>query len=166
MIKEKVWLYSGTFDPFTIGHLDIVERAAKRCDKLIIAVFDPIKKNTVFTTKERINMILLAIAHCDNIEVVSFQGRIADLYTKLSADIIVRGLRNASDLCYEAPMAQINNQLNRNLETIFLLCRSELSHVSSTNVRELGSLGDNLLGMVPKCNLKSVQNRFAELRKL
>ncbi|HHT25476.1 MAG TPA: pantetheine-phosphate adenylyltransferase [Clostridiaceae bacterium] len=164
MQKQRIWLFSGTFDPFTTGHLDIVNRAAQLCDKLIISVHSRSSKNTIFSTQERIEMILLATAHCDNIEVISFQGLIADFYDQVAANAIVRGIRNSSDLSYELPMAEINHRLNNKLETVFLLCRNELNHISSSNVRELGKLGNNLLNMIPECNLEFVQNRFAELR--
>lgn len=165
MEKQRTWLFSGTFDPFTIGHLDLVKRASVLCDKLIVGVLATGEKKTIFSIEERIKMVLLATAHCDNIEVIDFEGLIADVYNEVSADAIVRGIRNGQDLHYEAPMAEINHKLNRKLETVFLLCRNELTHVSSSNVRELGSLSNNLLGMVPGCNLEFVQKRFAKLRQ-
>ncbi|NLM20082.1 MAG: pantetheine-phosphate adenylyltransferase [Clostridiaceae bacterium] len=164
MQKQKIWLFSGTFDPFTTGHLDIVNRAAQLCDKLIISVYNTSDKKIIFSIQERVEMILLATAHCDNIEVISFQGLIADIYDRVAANAIVRGIRNSHDLSYESPMAEINHRLNNKLETVFLLCRNELKHISSSNVRELGRLGNNLLDMIPECNLEFVQNRFAELR--
>lgn len=165
MQKQSVWIFSGTFDPFTVGHLDVVERAVKLCDKLVISVHASGDKRTIFSIDERIEMILLATTHCDNIEVISFQGLIADVFDQISASAIVRGIRNGQDLYYESPMAEINHRLNQNLETVFLLCRNELTHVSSSNVRELGNLGGDLLKMVPDCNLEFIQARFAELRQ-
>ncbi|MGI6579761.1 MAG: pantetheine-phosphate adenylyltransferase [Saccharofermentanales bacterium] len=164
MQKQRIWLFSGTFDPFTTGHLDIVNRAARLCDKLVISVYSAEGKNTFFSIQERMEMILLATAHCDNIEVISFQGMIADVYDQVDANAIVRGIRDSRDFSYESPMAEINHRLNNKLETVFLLCRNELNHISSSNVRELGRLGDNLLEMIPNCNLEFVRNRFAELR--
>ncbi|NLJ69982.1 MAG: pantetheine-phosphate adenylyltransferase [Clostridiaceae bacterium] len=164
MQKQRIWLFSGTFDPFTTGHLDIVNRAAQLCDKLVIAVHSAGDKKTIFSIQERIEMILLATAHCDNIKVISFQGLIADFYDQIAANAIVRGIRDSRDLSYESTMAEINHRLNNKLETVFLLCRNELKHISSSNVRELGKLGNNLLDMIPECNLDFVQTRFAELR--
>lgn len=165
MHKKRKWLYSGTFDPFTTGHLDIAVRAAKRCDQLIIAVLEKPDYKSVFSTDERYQMVLLATASYDNIEVIKFDGLLADIYNEVSADAIVRGLRNGVDLDYEIPMATINQKLNQDTETIFLISRGELSHVSSSNVRELGRLGENFLGMVPQCNLVQVKKKFAKLRQ-
>ena len=120
---------------------------------------------TVFSTEERYEMVLLATASYDNIEVIKFDGLLADTYYKVSADAIVRGLRNGIDLDYEIPMATINQKLNQDIETIFLISRSELSHISSSNVRELGRLGENFLDMVPECNLTQVKKKFVKLRQ-
>ncbi|NLZ71407.1 MAG: pantetheine-phosphate adenylyltransferase [Clostridiaceae bacterium] len=164
MSKSKKWLYSGTFDPFTIGHLDIAVRAAKRCDQLVIAVLDSEDSKTIFSIEERLEMVLLATASYDNIEVIKFNGLLSDTYEKISASAIVRGLRNTNDLLYETPMAIINHELNSDIETIFLLARKDLVHVSSSNVRELGHLNNNFLQMVPKCNLEKVEKKFEKLR--
>ena len=165
MEKMRTWLYSGTFDPFTVGHLDIADRAAKRCDKLVIAVLDSDDVHTVFSIEERMEMVLLATAGYDNIEVIKFNGLLADTYAEISADAVVRGIRNGADLSYEMPMAFINNALNSDMETIFLLGQNELAHVSSSNVRELGRLGNNFLVMVPECNLAAVEEKFAKIRE-
>ncbi len=160
--KEKVWLYSGSFDPFTVGHQNIAKRASDLCDKLIIAVFE--KTNSAFSTDEKIRMILLAMSGYANIEVISFQGLLADVCKKYKVTAIVRGIRNSLDLDYESPMAEINHALNDSLETVFLLARNQYAHVSSTNARELGKYSDNLLGMIPQENHDFVLERLKQLR--
>lgn len=161
----KTWLYSGTFDPFTSGHLDVALRAAKLCDQLVIALYDPLEGGCLFSVEERAQMILLATSAYDNIKLVRFHGLVADVFDQVSAEAIVRGVRNAHDLNYEKPMAHINHALDKTVETVFLLARNDLAHVSGSNVRELGKFGRVLPEMVPAVNLAMVEEKFRELAR-
>lgn len=161
-MKEKIWVYSGTFDPFTNGHLDIVRRAAKLCDQLIIAVSDHQKKKTLFAIEERLQMILLTIAHYDNIKVVKFDNLLADFCRKNHAQAIVRGIRNQNDLTYEKPMAIINRQLYEEIETVFLIADNNLSYISSSNFKELAEYTNNYLNMIPECNVDFVRKKIKD----
>lgn len=165
MMNKKIWVYSGTFDPFTTGHLNLVERAVMLCDELIIAVSNHQKKKTVFSLEERIQMILLAIPHCDNIKVIEFEGLIADFCRENQANAIVRGVRNQIDLDYEKQMSTINSQLNKGIETVFLLAKEELIHISSSNVKELAMYSDEFLGMIPDCNIDFVRRKLKKENK-
>ncbi len=159
-MEKKIWVYSGTFDPFTTGHLDIVERAAKLCDQLIIAVSDHRKKNTVFTIEERLKMILLTIAHYDNIKVMKFDHLLADFCRENQAQAIVRGIRNQNDLTYETPMATINHQLAEDLESGILSADRNLTHISASNYKELANYTNDYLNMIPECNIEFVRKKF------
>ncbi len=161
----RTWLYSGTFDPFTSGHLDIAVRAARLCDRLVIALYDPADGSCLFSLEERAQMILLATSAYDNIKLVRFQGLVADVFDQVSAEAIVRGVRNAIDLNYEEPMAHINHALDQAVETVFLLAKNNLTHVSGSNVRELGKFGRVLPDMVPAVNRAMVEEKFKELAR-
>lgn len=158
---KNIWLYSGSFDPFTIGHLDIAKRASSLCDQLIIAVFE--KPNSIFSTTDRRQMILRALEGYDKIKVISFSGLLAQVCREYDVKVIVRGLRNTLDFAYEAPMAHINHELNQSLETVYLIAKNEYTHISASNVRELGRYSDNLLGMVPEQNQEFVLRRLKTL---
>lgn len=145
----KVALYPGTFDPITNGHLDIVKRALKFTDKLVIGVLYNPSKSPLFSVEERIDMIKSVTKKLGNIEVVSFTGLLADYVKENNINVIVRGLRAYNDFEYEFQMAQINNKLNPNLETIFMMTKSEYSCISSSVVKEVYTLGGKVNGLVP-----------------
>ena len=147
----KTALYPGTFDPFTNGHLDIAMRAAKQFDHLIIAVSKHDKKKTLFTLKERIAQIeqVFACMGIRNVTVEGFTNLLADFAKQKNASIVIRGLRVTSDFEYEFKMAQFNNEMNPELEVVYLMSTAAYLHVSSTSVKEIASLGGDVSAYVP-----------------
>ena len=154
-------VYPGSFDPFTLGHKDIVERAAKFCDKLYIAVSENINKKHLFTLEERVEMIREVFACNDNIIVESFNGLLVDYMQSKKAAYIIRGLRAVSDFEYEFQMAGMNRTLMPDVETIFLMPALDCQFVSGSFVREIAALGGDVSGFVPQPVRCALQQRFA-----
>lgn len=145
----QTFLYPGSFDPFTSGHLDIAVRAASMCDKLYIAVMDNPNKNCSFSTDERVDMIKKCVSNIGNIEVIASSGLQVNLYKDLSCHASIRGIRNETDLRYENEAMTANKCLMEDYEVIYLPCRPELSNVSSSLVKEICSYGGDIKEMVP-----------------
>lgn len=146
----KIGIYPGSFDPITIGHIDIIKRAAKLTDKLIVAVLKNNEKNALFTADERVKMIKESIKSIKNVCVESFDGLLVDFAKKKKANVIIRGLREMTDFEYELKMAQTNRALYNNMETIFLITSPEYAYISSSIVREVASFGGDVSKFVTK----------------
>ncbi len=158
MIKKV--LYAGSFDPITNGHLDLIKRAAKLGDHLIVGVIENHSKKPFFTVEERKDMIITATNHIKNIEVDHFSGLLADYVKQNSIDVVVRGLRATMDFEYEIQMAQMNARLyNNNVETIFLMTCPDYSFVSSSIVREVFTLNGDIKGLVPDMVLEYMERK-------
>ena len=150
-------LYSGSFDPLTMGHLDIIERAAKLYDELTIGIIVNPSKQAMFTLEEREEMLKEVLKDYDNVNVDHFSGLLADYVNRSGFDVVVRGLRNTTDFDYEMQMAQVNDRLfNDSTETVFLMADPRYSFISSSVVREVSSLGGNIEGLVPEEILKKM----------
>lgn len=134
-------LYPGTFDPITNGHTDIIERASKLFEQVMVAVAHSTSKKTVFNTQERTGLAKRALAGLDNVEVCSFQGLVTNFAKEKNVSVIIRGLRAVSDFEYEFQMASMNRHLMKEIETVFLTPAEHLSYISSSLVREIASLG-------------------------
>lgn len=156
----RTLIYPGTFDPLTNGHVDIARRAAKLCDRLIVAVLMNSAKKPAFSVEERLQMVKTALAGLPTIEVVSFEGLLVDFYREAKACGVVRGLRSESDFRFEAEMAAANRLLNASFETILLPCRIDLAFTSSSIVREVASYGGDISGMVPLEIVSMIRERF------
>ena len=159
----RTMIYPGTFDPLTKGHLDIVQRAAGLCDRLIVAVLVNIRKKTVFSSAERLAMAKLVFAGLPTVEVKRHDGLLVDLYQKEAACAVVRGLRSESDFRFEAEMAAANKLLLADYETCLLPSRTDLAFTSSSLVREVAFYQGDISGMVPEVILEQVRQRFARL---
>ena len=146
----KKAIYAGSFDPVTLGHLDIIERAAKLFDVLVVAVLENPNKKSMFTVEERKIHLELVTKHLENVEVASFCGLLADFAVEIGASVAVRGLRNAVDIAAEYQMYWINRKLGKEIETIFLAAAEEHLALSSTNAKEVAVFGGNIDFMVPK----------------
>ncbi|MDO9437298.1 pantetheine-phosphate adenylyltransferase [Hydrogenophaga sp.] len=147
--QGRVAVYSGTFDPVTLGHEDVARRAALLFDEVIIAVAIAHHKKTRFTLQERLDMAAEAVSRMPGrVRVLPFEGLIMDFCRQHGATAVVRGIRNLTDFDYEAQMAAMNRKLNTAVETVFLLPQAELQCISSTLVREISQLGGDISEMV------------------
>jgi pantetheine-phosphate adenylyltransferase len=141
-------IYSGTFDPITLGHEDVIRRAAGLFDTLIVAVATAHHKKTLFSLPERIELAQAALKSIVNVKVIPFDGLIMDCCAQHQASFVVRGVRNMTDFDYEAQMAAMNRKLRPQVETIFLLPAPDVQCISSTLVREISKLKGDVKGMV------------------
>ena len=158
----KTALYPGSFDPITNGHLDIIERAVHIFDKVIVAVTRNVEKETpLFSEKERIDMITKSIASLQSVEVDSFEGLMVDHAVKHGAVAAIRGLRALSDFEFEFKMALMNRSLNEDISTLFLMPHAKYTHVSSSMVREVASLGGNVSKYVPPHVNQALKEKYS-----
>jgi len=146
---KRIAVYPGTFDPVTNGHLDLVERASRHFDRLVIAILRNEDKAPVFTVEERIALLEDAVRPWPNVGVATFDGLLVAYARQVGASVIVRGLRALSDFEYELQMAMMNRRLSPDLETVFLMPSEAYSYVSSRLVREVARLGGDTRGLVP-----------------
>ncbi len=146
----KKILYSGTFDPLTRGHLDIIERGSRIADELVVGIIRNPNKVPVFSLEDRKKMIESVTAHLPNVRIDIFEGLLADYAKQNGIDAILRGLRCTVDFEYEIQMAQINCKLKKDLETVFLMTDEKYSFISSSMVREIYSLGGEVDDLVPQ----------------
>lgn len=150
-------VYPGSFDPLHNGHLDIIARSSRVYGALTVAVLhNPLKSAARLDIGTRVGVIREATAGLENVGVETFEGLLVDYVRQKGAQVIVKSLRSALDFEYEAQMAQLNRQLNRDAETLFLLAAPEWSFVSSTRVKELWSYGTDVSGLVPLASLKAL----------
>lgn len=145
----KTFVYPGSFDPITLGHVDIIERASKMADKLIVAVMNNPEKKYFFTVDERVDMIKKATSHLSNVEVDFSNGLMVEYMKKKNAIAAIRGLRAVSDFEYELQWATFNQKLDSDFQAIFLMADSEHNFLSSSIVRQIGCLGGDLTKMLP-----------------
>lgn len=147
---HKRVMYPGSFDPFTNGHLDLVERAAALFDELIVAVAVNMEKNPLFSIEERAGLIRECVGHLPNVRVITFQGLLVEAMSMSDAQAILRGLRAFSDFEYELQMALMNRSLKEKCETVFMMPTAENSFVSSRMVKEVATLGGDFSRYVPE----------------
>jgi pantetheine-phosphate adenylyltransferase len=145
---SRIAIYSGTFDPITLGHEDVIRRAAGLFDTLIVAVAVAHHKKTLFSLADRIDIAQEAIKDIAGVQVLPFDGLIMNFCAQHHASAVVRGIRNVSDFDYEAQMAAMNRKLRAQVETVFLLPTADVQCISSTLVREISKLGGNVTSMV------------------
>ncbi len=146
---NKKAIYAGTFDPMTFGHLDVVERAARIFPELIVAVAAVTGKDTLFSQDERVELVKETVTNIPNVSVQPFGGLLVDYAREQGVGVIIRGLRAFSDFEYEFQMALTNRRLAPDLETIFLMPKQETSYISSTNIKQVASLGGDVAEFVP-----------------
>lgn len=156
----NVAVYPGSFDPCTNGHIDIIERASKIFDKVIVAVSKNSSKNYAFTEEERVEMLKKATAHLENVEVDCCTGLLADYVKSKNAKIIVKGLRTNTDFEYEFQLAHVNNHLDGEIETLFMVTNLKNSYLSSSVVRELAVHGGDISGLVPEIIKEDIIKKF------
>ena len=144
----KIAIYPGSFDPVTLGHLDVIQRASKLVDKLIIGVLKNTNKNALFTVEERVDMIRMITRDIPNVEVDSFHGLTVDYAHQCDARFLVRGLRAVTDFEYELQMAQTNHKVAPDIDTLFFTTSVQYAYVSSSITKEVASYGGDIHGFV------------------
>lgn len=152
--------YSGTFDPITLGHNDIIHRAARMFPRLIVAVGSNVAKNPRFTLEERVELIRQSTADLQNVTVMGFSGLVVDFARDNGVTVLVRGVRTVGDVDYEKQMAVMNRDLYPQLDTVMLTPSPEYAHLSSSLVRELTGLGAAVEKLVPTAVIPSLLKRF------
>lgn len=153
-------IYPGSFDPLTLGHIDIIERSAKIVDELVVGVLNNSAKNSLFSLEERVSMIKEITDSIPNVTVASFDGLLVDYMKEIDATIIVRGLRAVTDFEYELQIAQTNNVQNPDVETIFLTTSLQYSYLSSTIVKEFASYGGDISKFVPARFIDRIYDKY------
>jgi pantetheine-phosphate adenylyltransferase len=154
-------IYPGSFDPVTMGHVDLARRAAAIFDRVIIAVYDTPAKSLLFTTQERVAMAVKALADADNVEVQAFSGLLVDFARQVDAKAIVRGLRAVSDFEVETQMALMNRKLAPEIEVVCLVSSLQYSYLSASLIKEVIKLGGSAGELVPDFVVTALKQKFA-----
>lgn len=153
-------VYPGSFDPVTYGHLDIITRSSKLFDKLYIGVLNNNSKNSLFTAKERVEMLRMVTEGIPNLEIEAFDGLLVDYADLIHADAIVRGLRAVTDFEYEIQIAQTNHRLNPRVDTVFLTTSTKYAYLSSSVVKEIASYEGDISQFVPEVIIDTIYNKI------
>ncbi len=157
-------VYTGSFDPISLGHLNVIERSARLVDELIVGVGQNVEKQPLFTADERVELIQLATAHITNIVVTTFDGLAVRFVRDSGARVIIRGVRSLGDIEAEFTMTLANRKLDPDVETVFLMAGDEFSHVSSTLIKQIAPLADDeeLSRFVPRAIIARLRSKLAE----
>lgn len=147
-MSERIGLYPGSFDPVHQGHVDLVQRAARSCDRIVVAILDNSAKTSLFTVEERMAQLERAFRFMPQVEIASFSGLLVDFARQRGAATVYRGLRAVSDFELEFQMAQMNRRLADDVETLFLMASEEFTYLSSRLVKEVALLGGDVTGLV------------------
>ncbi len=165
----KIGIYPGSFDPITLGHLDVIIRACGLVDKLVIGVLKNSAKRPLFSAEERVEFIERVIREhtkLESVEVIAFDGLLIDFARQQKASIIVRGLRAITDFEYELQIAQTNHKLDASVDTVFFTTSVEYSYLSSSAVKEIASFGGDISQFVPECIVQSVYDKYKVIRSV
>jgi pantetheine-phosphate adenylyltransferase len=163
MLSPRIAVYPGSFDPITLGHLNVIERASVLFDKLIIGVGINIEKQAMFTAEERIEQIRAVTSHLPNIEIRTFQGLAVDFVRDVGARVMVRGVRPITDIAGELTMMMANRRLAPDIETLFMIADGELAHVSSSLIKQIAAVAsaEELARFLPSGVVRAVQAKMA-----
>jgi len=159
-------IYPGSFDPVTNGHIDIIKRAAKISDELIVGVLNNKAKTPLFSVEERVKMLCEVTKDMENVKILAFEGLLIEFAKQMQANVIIRGLRAVTDFEYELQMSQTNHKLNSEIETLFMTTGLEYSFLSSSTVRELASFGGDISQFVPKSVEEQVIEKMKQKRRV
>lgn len=159
-MMKKVAIYPGSFDPFTRGHKNVIERGLKVFDKIVVAVAHNVSKSTTFSLSDRVEIIKEIFQNRPEILVDSFQGLLVDHAKSHDTNVLLRGMRSVSDFEYELQMALANKTLDPDIETVFIVTDSEFSHISSSLIREIIILGGSVKDMVPSMVEKKLREKL------
>src|SRR5213076_179682 len=155
-------IYPGSFDPVTNGHLDVIERARKLFDEVIVAVAHNDEKQPLFSLEERLDLLQETAGKTENVRIAKFSGLLVEFAGAQDAGAVIRGLRAVSDFEFEFQMALMNRNLNPKVETIFLMPKEEYTYLSSRIVKEIARLGGNVSTFVPACVVKALNGKFGQ----
>ena len=161
-MPQRTAIYPGSFDPLTLGHLNLIERGLATFDRLIVAVVGNPNKHPLFSVEERKEMILEATKNDPRIEVDSFEGLLVDYVTRKKQNVVLRGLRAVQDFEYEFEMAMMNRRLMPSLEIVYMMTDDAFFYISSSMVREVAKLGGDVKSFVPPQVFKHLKAHFAE----
>lgn len=153
-------IYPGSFDPVTLGHMDIIKRSSKIVDELIVGVLKNNAKTPLFSVEERVKMLREATKELKNVKVVEFEGLLVDFVKAMDARVVIRGLRAITDFEYELQMTQTNHKLEPDVETLFLTTSIEYSFLSSTTVKEVAAFGGDITQFVPKVVIEAIEEKM------
>lgn len=156
----RIAVYPGSFDPITNGHLDIIERASKIFDKVVVGVLKNKNKKPRFTAEERVMLIEKVTSRLPNVSVASFDGLLVDFARENNANVIIKGLRTVNDFEYEFQMALLNKALDSECETMFMMTNSKYSYISSSMVNELAGYNGDLAGLVPTDIIHYIKDKY------
>lgn len=156
-------VYPGSFDPCTNGHLDIIARAARLFDRVVVGVLENNAKTPLFSHQERVELLKMVVADFKNVEVRSFSGLLVDFMREVHADIIIKGIRAVSDYEYEFQMALTNHALSSDVETFFIPASKDYMFLSSSLVKEVAKYHGSLEGLVPECLIPVINERYKSL---
>ena len=159
-------IYPGSFDPVTVGHIDIIRRSAAIADELVVGVLQNNKKSPLFSVKERVKMLVEVTKDMKNVKIVPFEGLLIDFAKQMEAKVIVRGLRAVTDFEYELQMAQTNRKLDSEIETLFLTTSLEYSYLSSSTVKEIADFGGDIEQFVPEFVVDKIKEKIKEKRSV
>ena len=163
-MNRHIAIYPGSFDPFTNGHMDIVHRGLEIFDTVIVAVACNSEKNSLFTAKERVNMISRLVDNNPRVKVDTFAGLLVDYVVKKEARVILRGLRAVTDFEFEFQLAQMNHSVCEQVETLFMMTSPECAYLSSSIVKEVGRLNGDISKFVPPLVVEELKKKFASLK--
>lgn len=158
----KIGIYPGSFDPITYGHIDIIERASKITDKLIVSVLENRDKHPLFTVEERVQMIENAVKNIPNVEVESFSGLTVNYCKEKNASFMIRGLRAVTDFEYELQLAQTNRILYDKVDTVFLLTNLKYAYLSSSSVKQVIEFGGDISNFVPLYVEQKLKEKYSK----
>ena len=153
-------IYPGSFDPVTLGHMDIIKRSSKIVDELIVGVLKNNANTPLFSVEERVKMLKEATKELENVQVVEFEGLLVDFAKEMDAKVVIRGLRAITDFEYELQMTQTNHKLEPDVETLFLTTSIEYSFLSSTTVKEVAAFGGDITQFVPEVVVKAIEEKM------
>ena len=158
----RICVYPGSFDPFTEGHMDVLRQAVKLFDHVYVGVLNNIAKKPMFSAEERVDMLREALKEepFDNVTVEAFEGLLVEYARKIKADYIIRGLRATTDFEYEFQIDAMNRHLAPEIQTVYIMAKSEHSFLSSSAVKELAVWGGKIEGLVPDCIAKTISERL------
>lgn len=162
----RIGIYPGSFDPVTFGHIDIIKRASRLVDTLVIGVLTNSSKSPLFTAKERIEFLKTATGDLSNVQIEEYRGLLVDYAREKQANVIIRGLRAVTDFEYELQLAQTNHILNPAVDTVFLTTSVEYAYLSSSTVKEIASYGGSIEKFVPAPIVQSIYDKYHELRRV